>query len=45
MHGLYIKVISFFPLEIPCGINLFASANQMAVWVPSDDPEYAELNF
>lgn len=46
MHGLYIKVISFFsPLEIPCGINLFVSTNQMAVWDPPDDREYAVLSF
>ena len=45
MHGLYIKAISFFPLEIPCGINLFVSTNQMAVWDPLDDIEYTVLSF
>lgn len=45
VHGLYIKAISFFPLEIPCGINLFVSTNQMAVWDPQDDVEYAVLSF
>ena len=45
MHGLYIKVISFFPLEISCGINLFVSTNQMAVWDTPDDVEYAVLSF
>lgn len=44
MHGLYIKAISFFPSEIPCGINLFVSTNQMAVWDLPDDAEYAVLS-
>ena len=35
----------FFPLEIPCGINLFVSTSQMAVWDPEDDPEYFVLSF
>jgi hypothetical protein len=39
------KTISFFSLEMPCGINLFISANQMAVWDPPDDPEYSVRSF
>ena len=40
-----LKPFLFFPLEIPCGINLFVNTNQMVVWDPPDDPEYAALSF
>lgn len=40
-----LKPFLFSPLEIPCGINLFVSTNQMAVWDLPDDPEYPVLSF